>query len=65
MLSEVAYIGDDINCFELLSNVGWAACPANALDAVKNIPGIVQMKKNGGEGCVREFVEMIIKSQNI
>lgn len=65
LLSEVAYIGDDINCLELLSNVGWAACPANALDAVKNIPGIVQMKKNGGEGCVREFVEMIIKRQNI
>ena len=59
-LSEVAYIGDDVNCFELLSNVGLAACPADALNAVKNIPGIVQMKKNGGEGCVREFVEIII-----
>jgi len=59
-LSEVAYIGDDVNCFELLSNVGLAACPANALDAIKNIPGIIQMKKKGGEGCVREFLEMII-----
>lgn len=60
LLSEVAYIGDDVNCFELLSSVGLAACPANALDAIKNIPGIVQMKKKGGEGCVREFVEMIM-----
>jgi len=60
-LSEVAYIGDDVNCFELLSAVGLAACPANALDAIKNIPGIIQMKKKGGEGCVREFIEMIIK----
>ena len=59
-LSEVAYIGDDINCLELLSNVGLAACPADALDAVKNIPGIIQMKKKGGEGCVREFIEMIL-----
>jgi 2-dehydro-3-deoxyphosphooctonate aldolase (KDO 8-P synthase) len=61
-LSEVAYIGDDVNCFELLSSVGMAACPADALDAIKNIPGIIQMKKKGGEGCVREFVEMIMNS---
>ncbi len=61
-LAEVAYIGDDVNCFELLSAVGLAACPADALDAIKNIPGIVQMKKKGGEGCVREFVEMIMNS---
>ncbi len=59
-LDEVAYIGDDVNCFELLSSVGLAACPGDALDAIKNISGIIQMKKKGGEGCVREFVEMII-----
>jgi len=59
-LAEVAYIGDDVNCFELLSSVGLAACPADALDVIKNIPGIIQMKKKGGDGCVREFVEMII-----
>ena len=60
-LAEVAYIGDDVNCFELLSNVGLAACPSNALTAIKNIPGIIQMNKKGGEGCVREFIEIIIK----
>ncbi len=59
-LNEVAYIGDDVNCFELLSSVGIAACPADALDIIKNIPGIIQMKKKGGEGCVREFVEIIM-----
>ena len=31
-LSEVAYMGDDINCYELLSKVGYSACP---IDAVK------------------------------
>jgi 2-dehydro-3-deoxyphosphooctonate aldolase (KDO 8-P synthase) len=59
-LNEVAYIGDDINCFELLSSVGLAACPSDALDVIKNIPGIILLNKKGGEGCVREFVEMII-----
>ncbi len=59
-LSEVAYIGDDINDFELLSNVGLAACPANAMQKIKDIPGIIQLAKKGGEGAVREFAEMIM-----
>ena len=59
-LNEVAYIGDDVNCFELLSAVGLAACPADALDTVKKIPNIIQLSKNGGEGCVREFVELVM-----
>ena len=59
-LNEVAYIGDDVNCFELLSEVGFAACPANALDIVKSIPNIIVMKNKGGEGCVREFIELIM-----
>lgn len=59
-LNEVAYIGDDINCRELLENVGEAACPADACDEVKNIPKIQVRNRKGGEGCVREFVEKII-----
>ena len=63
-LANVAYVGDDVNCLELLSNVGLAACPANALEAIKQIPGIIQLNKKGGEGCVREFTEMILKQIN-
>ena len=59
-LDEMAYIGDDINDFELLSSVGWAACPANALPKIKNIPGITHISKPGGSGAVREFTEMIL-----
>ena len=59
-LSEVAYIGDDVNCIELLSAVGMAACPADADARVKAIPGIQVMTKKGGEGCVREFCETIM-----
>ena len=58
-LQEVAYIGDDVNCIELLSAVGMAACPADADALVKAIPGIHVMEKRGGEGCVREFCETI------
>jgi len=59
-LNEVAYIGDDVNCFELLSNVGIAACPENAMKKIKSIPNIIQLSKNGGEGVVRELVELIL-----
>lgn len=59
-LDEVAYIGDDINCKELLQSVGIAACPSNALIEIKNIPNIVKLSKKGGDGAVREFVEKIL-----
>ncbi len=56
-LDQVAYIGDDVNCIDLLKAVGIKACPADACQQVKNIPGIHIMTLKGGEGCVREFIE--------
>lgn len=63
-LSEVAYIGDDINCYALLSTVAVAACPADAMLKVKSISDIHVMAKKGGEGCVREFIESLLYSKN-
>lgn len=60
-LDEVAYIGDDINCLELLKNVGYAACPIDACDKVMEIPGIMVMGKKAGEGSVRSFIDLLIK----
>ena len=59
-LQQVAYIGDDVNCIELLKAVGVAACPANATPKVKAINNIIQLQKNGGDGAVREFIDMIL-----
>lgn len=61
-MREVAYIGDDINCIDLLSIVGLAACPADACPEVKSIPGISVLSRKGGEGCVREWVDILKKS---
>lgn len=58
-LEEVAYIGDDINCKELLSAVGFKACPSDALEQVKAIDGICIMQKPGGQGVVREWFEYL------
>ena len=60
-LDEVAYIGDDINCIELLEAVGIKACPADACESVKDMSCIRVMKNKGGKGCVREFIEEILK----
>lgn len=59
-MAEVAYIGDDINCLELLKAVGLPACPANARATVKKIPNILVLETKGGDGAVREFVERIL-----
>ncbi len=60
-LQQVAFIGDDINDLEILSAVGFPACPASAVDEVKSIPGIRQMTKVGGAGVVREYIDLILK----
>ena len=59
-LNELAYIGDDVNCAELLRNAGIAACPADAMPQVKAITGIRIMSLKGGEGWVREFINSLL-----
>lgn len=56
-LREVAYVGDDLNCVELLSCVGFAACPSDACKEVLSIEGIHVMTRCGGDSVVREVVE--------
>lgn len=58
-LQDVAYIGDDINDMKLLKLVGWAGVPSSAPEYVKDL-GFIKLKKQGGEGVFREFVEKII-----
>ncbi|WP_210466241.1 acylneuraminate cytidylyltransferase [Rufibacter roseolus] len=60
-LQEVAYIGDDYNDYDLLCEVGIAATPANSFPKIKQIPSIIHLEKRGGEGAVREFVEIILR----
>lgn len=59
-LAQTAYIGDDVNCFELLSAVGLSACPQDAVAKIKSIPNILIMQAKGGEGAVREFIDNYI-----
>lgn len=57
-LDEVAYIGDDLNDFEVMKIVGFRGCPADAVKEIKEICEFVS-QSDGGRGAVREFIEWI------
>ncbi|PRX43485.1 KdsC family phosphatase [Salegentibacter salegens] len=59
-LSEVAYIGDDMNDFPLIGKVGFFACPEDAYYGIRKAANSV-LKKKGGNGAFREFVEVILE----
>jgi 3-deoxy-D-manno-octulosonate 8-phosphate phosphatase (KDO 8-P phosphatase) len=59
----IAYIGDDVNDIEIMHHVGLTACPADAISFTKDIADYVCQTK-GGEGCFREFAELIIAAQS-
>lgn len=58
---EVAYIGDDTNDLEVMKLAGVTACPADAISFIKDVANITCEAK-GGQGCFREFAELIIAS---
>ena len=60
-LDEVAYVGDDINDIELLQAVKYKACPNDAVKKVKEIEDIIILENKGGEGAVREFIELLLE----
>jgi 3-deoxy-D-manno-octulosonate 8-phosphate phosphatase KdsC-like HAD superfamily phosphatase len=45
--------------------VGIAACPANALREIKELYSIIKLNSNGGDGAVREFIDLLIAKRNI
>jgi 3-deoxy-D-manno-octulosonate 8-phosphate phosphatase (KDO 8-P phosphatase) len=62
MSENIAYIGDDVNDIEIMGKVGLTACPADAISFTKEVADYVCESK-GGEGCFREFAELIIKAK--
>lgn len=61
-MEQVAYIGDDVNDLEALKAVGFSATPADGLPQVAAVVHYICTKK-GGEGAVREIIEMILEAQ--
>jgi 3-deoxy-D-manno-octulosonate 8-phosphate phosphatase (KDO 8-P phosphatase) len=59
---EVAFIGDDLPDLPLLSRAGFAVAVANAVPEIKKAAHYVT-RAQGGNGAVREVVELILKAQ--
>lgn len=59
--SQVAFIGDDVNDFDVMQKVGFAACPADAMPQIKTIAHY-RCKAIGGHGAFRELAEFIIEA---
>jgi YrbI family 3-deoxy-D-manno-octulosonate 8-phosphate phosphatase len=62
-MEQVAYIGDDVNDVATLEAVGFSATPADGMPQAVAVVDYVCEKK-GGEGAVREIIEMILEAQN-
>jgi 3-deoxy-D-manno-octulosonate 8-phosphate phosphatase (KDO 8-P phosphatase) len=59
---EICFMGDDLPDACLLREVGLAVTVPNGRDEIKKMAHYVTMKK-GGEGAVRELIELILKVQ--
>ncbi len=57
---EFAFIGDDLFDIPLLRVVGLSAAPPNALPEVRRSVHYVT-RAGGGEGAVRDFIDMILR----
>jgi len=59
---QIAYIGDDINDFQVMQLVGLTGCPSDAMPEIRNIADY-QCVARGGFGAFREFSEIIIEAK--
>lgn len=57
---EVAYIGDDVGDLECLQNVGFSACPFDAVDVIQRNVNY-RCARPGGHGAVREFCDYLLQ----
>ena len=66
-LSEVAYVGDDLNdltCIRMVKeNGGVVGAPSNACQQVKELANFVS-EYVGGDGAVRDFIEYLVSNNN-
>ena len=57
---EIIYMGDDMPDIKVMQLCGIAACPQDAVQEVKKISSYIS-PFSGGEGCVRDIIEQIMR----
>ncbi len=61
-LSQCCYIGDDVDDLAVMTAVGFAACPHDAVEQVRRAAHYV-CEHAGGQGCVREVGDLLIRAR--
>ncbi len=56
------YLGNDLNDLEVMSRVGYSACPSDAHPLIRSIASYVS-KKPGGSGFIRETIELLLEAK--
>ena len=60
---EVLYMGDDIPDYEVMKEAGIPVCPSDADSEIRDL-AIYVSDKRGGEGCVRDIIEQVLRLHN-
>ncbi len=60
--TEILYMGDDLPDHPVMKRCRLATCPADAVEEIQTISHYVS-DKNGGEGCVRDVIEQVMRAQ--
>lgn len=61
---EILFMGDDIPDYYSMKAVGVPVCPADAAPEIKEISTYIS-DKTGGNGCVRDVVEQVLRAKGI
>ena len=61
--SDVMFMGDDIPDYGVMKIAGVPVCPADAASEIKNVASYISDRK-GGEGCVRDVIEQVLRLHN-
>ena len=61
--TNVLYMGDDIPDYQAMKKVGLPCCPKDAVQEIQDISLYISQKK-GGNGCVRDVIEQVLKVQD-
>lgn len=61
--SQVLFMGDDIPDFPVMKEAGVPACPSDADSEIRQVAAYISDKR-GGEGCVRDVIEQVLRLHN-
>ena len=59
----ILFMGDDLVDYPVMQKVGITCCPLDAVPEIKSISNYISDIK-GGEGCVRDVIEQVLKAHD-